>query len=113
MRGRWWTTKGPSKTSSKVPEISTSAVNVNGINRSVKRNLLSTMRREHDWGILLLSDTRVHDDREFANIDRTFGAKASVWSLGIPNGGGTSIMFFKSVLILAKYVDPEAALLTR
>jgi exonuclease III len=65
------------------------------------------MRREHDWGILLLFDTRVHDNREFANIDRCFGAEASVWSLGTPNGGGTSILFFKSVLILAKYVDPE------
>jgi exonuclease III len=81
MKGRWWTTTGPSKTSSKVPELSAFAFNVNGLNRFTKRNMLLAMRREHDWEVLLLSDTKIDDERELQNIDKSFVAKiqSGVW----------------------------------
>jgi exonuclease III len=105
-KGGWWATRGPSKTSSKVPEISAFSLNMNGINRTRKRNVLSTMRRDHDWGLLLLSDTRIHDARELKNLDKSLGCKDSVWSLGTPNGGGIAILFFKPVIVTAQYSDP-------
>jgi exonuclease III len=105
-KGRWWNCKGPVKTSSQVPTLKHAALNVNGINSTRKRNVLSSIRKEHDWGILYLSDTRIHDSREFAGLKISLGFKESVWSLGTPNVGGTAILFFIPVTIKYKYSDP-------
>jgi exonuclease III len=105
-RGRWWTTKGPSKTPSSVPEISAFCLNVNGMNRTSKKNILSAMRKEHDWGILMMCNTRIYDEREILTTNRVFGCKEAVWSLETPNAGGTAILFLKPVLLTAKFSDP-------
>jgi hypothetical protein len=106
-RGRWWSTAKPSKISSQVPELLCFSLNINVMNRFSKRSQLSTMRKLHNWGILLLSDTRIHDEREFSKIDYSLGCKDSVWSLGTPHVGGTAILLFQQVIVLAKYSDPH------
>jgi exonuclease III len=106
FKGRWWLTKSPSKNFTSVPEISLFSLNVNGINRSSKRNVLSAMRKEHDWGFLLMSDIRVHDEKEIVAISKSFCCKDSVWSLGSPHSGGTAILLFKSVIVTARFFDP-------
>lgn len=106
LRGRWWSTKNSSKTYTSVPQISLFSLNVNGINRSSKRNVPSAMRKKHDWGFLLMSDTRIHDEKEIPAVCRSFGCKDSVWSLGSPHSGGTAILVFKPVLVTARFNDP-------
>jgi exonuclease III len=68
--------------------------------------IAATSGREHDWWVLVLSDTRIHDEREIQNVDRSLGAKYSIWTLGTPNSGGTAILFFKPVLIVNRFPDP-------
>jgi exonuclease III len=106
LRGRWWCTKSSSRSPTSVPEISMFSMNVNGINRSSKRDVLSAMCKEHDWGFLLMSDTRIHDEKEIPTVSRAFGCKDSVWSLGSPHSGGTTILLFKTVLVTARFNDP-------
>jgi exonuclease III len=101
------TTKGPSRTSTSVPELNAFCLNVNGINKSTKRNQLNLMRKLHDWSIVLLADTQVHCDKELSVINRSFGCKDSVWSFGTPHVGPTAILFFKPMVITLKYTHPE------
>jgi hypothetical protein len=56
--------------------------------------------------MLYLSDTRIHDSREFAGLKLSLGFKESVWSLGTPNVGGIAVLFFVLVIISDKYSDP-------
>lgn len=67
-KGRWLNSKGPVKTSSQVPTLKHAVLNGNGINSARKRNVLSSIRKERDWGILYLSDTRIHDDSEIKGL---------------------------------------------
>lgn len=107
-KGRWWNTSDPnSKVSCQVPELRCFAVNINGLNRSGKRSQLSSIRRLQDWSVLMLSDTRIHDEREFPNIERSLRCNSSAWSLGTPHVGGCSIMFFVPVTLTKKYSDPS------
>jgi hypothetical protein len=64
-RGRWWKlkkAKSASRTPSSVPNIELFSININDVHRASKRNNLLAMQMQHDWGIMLLADTRVHDD---------------------------------------------------
>jgi exonuclease III len=105
-KGRWLNCKGPVKTSSQVPTLKHVVLNVNGINSARKRNVLSSIKKERDWGILYLSDTRIHDDREIKGLEFSLGFRESVWSLGTPNVGGTAILFYTPVVIKDKFSDP-------
>jgi hypothetical protein len=40
------------------------------------------MRKIHKWNVLLLSDTRIHDERELPILEKSLGSTNSVWSLG-------------------------------
>lgn len=105
-KGKWWSTASPMKVAAQVPELRCFSLNVNGINRPSKRDQLSAMRKLHDWGVMLLSDTKVHDEREFVKVDHYFGCKQSVWSVGSPYVRCCTIMFFKTITILKKFSDP-------
>lgn len=106
-KGRWWTTKCPSHNNASVPELKAFCLNVNGINKSTKRNQLASMRKFHDWSLLLLADTRVHCDKELSIFNRNLGCKDSIWSFGSPHVGGTAILFFKPMVVTLKYAHPE------
>jgi exonuclease III len=105
LRGRWWRTKNPSKNPTSVPQISLFSLNVNGINRSSKRNVLSAMRKEHDWGFFLMTDTQIHNQKEIPVVCRSFSCKDSTWNLGSPHSGGTAILVFKPVFVTTRFND--------
>jgi exonuclease III len=90
-----------------VPDFNAFCLNVNGINKLNKRNELNSMRKLYDWSIVLLADTRVHCDKELSIINQSFECKDSVWSFGTPHVGGTTILFFKPMVITLKYAHPE------
>jgi exonuclease III len=97
-KGRWFKTKGATRTSSSVPEMKLMSLNINGVHQSQKRNAFLAMQMQHKWGVVLLSDTRVHDlDKEEPFLKTAWKCKQSFWSKGTPNVGGTAILFHKQV----------------
>jgi exonuclease III len=106
-RGRWWKTKGKSRTPSTVPKLRQFFFkrNFNGVHRASKRNNLLAMQMEHDWGIMLLADTRIHDLREVPSLNKMWKCKEGFWSKGTPNVGGTAILFYKPVVVRSYYHD--------
>jgi exonuclease III len=104
-KGRWWSSKFASRTASSVPEFSAFSLNVNGLNKSSKRNWLSSMRKTHNWSVLFLSDTRIHTEKDVSVLNKSLGCKSSPWSLGTPHVGGTAILFFQTVQMLATFSD--------
>jgi exonuclease III len=63
------------------------------------------MQMEHDWGIILLADTRIHDLCEVPFLNRMWKCKEGFWSKGTPNVGGTAILFYKHVVVQSSYHD--------
>jgi hypothetical protein len=74
-KGRWWKTKGASRTPASVQEMQLMFLNINGVHRPGKKNHLLAMQRQHFWGIVMLADTRVHDTRELSNLNRLWKCK--------------------------------------
>jgi exonuclease III len=107
-RGRWWKlkkTKSASSTPSNVLEIKLLSININGVHTVSKRNNLLAMQMHHNRGIMLLADTRVHDDREIPSLNRAWKCKEGFWSKGTPNVGGTAVLFYKLVIVQSSHHD--------
>lgn len=105
-KGRWWKTKGASRTPTSVPEMQVMFLNVNGVHRPSKRNNLLAMQMQHGWGVVMLADTRVVDTRDLIPLNKLWKCKDGFWSKGTPNVGGTAILFYKQVLIKSTHQDP-------
>lgn len=89
-----------------LPSASHFALNVNGLHKDIKRVQLNTMRRQHDWKVLYLSDTRLCRQEETALFEKKLGVVHGEWSLGTPHVGGTAILFFMPVNVIYSYNDP-------